>query len=34
MHVSSNEDGEVHRAGAHRAGIVIDSKTTVLSMLT
>lgn len=30
MHVNFNEDGEIHRV--HRAGIVIDSKTTVLSM--
>lgn len=32
MHVSFNEGGEIHYA--HRAGIVIDSKTTVLSMPT
>lgn len=34
MHISFNEDGEVHHVGTHAAGIVIDSKSTVLSMLT
>lgn len=32
MHINFNEGGEIHHA--HRAGIVIDSKTTVLSMTT
>lgn len=34
MRVNFNEAGEVHRAGAHGAGIVIDFKTTALPTLT